>query len=162
MKKIVILSVLSTTCLTEAFAGDMNVQFNGKGWDGVKVPPGEICRQYGGAGSTPPLKITNIPKGTDKIRTEFNAEDFAQLANGGHAILLFDHNGSQQAVLKSVAGETNEMPKGTTLVSANRGSGGYGYLPPCSGGKGSRYSVTVKAMKGNEVLDQSTVIIGKY
>ena len=161
MKKIVILSVLSTACLNEAFAGEMTVQFNGKGWDGIKVPQGEICRQYGGAGSTPPLKITNIPKGADKIRTEFNAEDYARMANGGHGILLFDHNGSQQAVLKPVAGETNEMPKGTTLVSANRWSG-YGYLPPCSGGTGSRYSVTVRAMKGNEVLDQSTIIIGKY
>jgi hypothetical protein len=142
-------------------AGELNIEFNGKGWDGVKVPSNEICRQYGGNGSTPPLKISKLPKGTNKIQTEYNAVDYAKLSNGGHGVFLFEHNGSHQATLKSIQGETNEMPKGVILVSANRWSG-MGYLPPCSGGTGSRYSVTVKALKDSEILDQSTVIIGKY
>lgn len=161
MKKFSFGSLLFLLLPTISSAGELEISFNGKGWDGVKIPSNEICRQYGGNGSTPPLKISKIPKGTDKIQTEYNAVDYAKLANGGHGIFQFEHNGSQQASLKSIQGETNEMPKGVTMISSNRWSG-YGYLPPCSGGAGSRYSVTIKAMKGTDVLDQSTVVIGKY
>ena len=162
MKKIkCVVFLLCLLPISICLAGELTIEFNGKGWDGVKVPSNEICRQYGGNGSTPPLKISKIPKGTNKLQTEYNAVDYAKLANGGHGVLLYDHNGSQQASLKSVQGETNEMPKGVSLVSANRWSG-QGYLPPCSGGTGSRYSVTVKALKDNDVLDQATIIIGRY
>lgn len=160
MKKL-LLALLFLQLSAEVSAEEMTIQLNGKNQDGIKIPTNEICRRYVGNGSTPPLKITKISKGTDKIQTEYNAVDYAKLANGGHGIFQFEHNGSQQASLKSIQGETNEMPKGVTMISSNRWSG-YGYLPPCSGGAGSRYSVTIKAMKGTDVLDQSTVVIGKY
>ena len=145
MKKL-LLALLFLQLSAEVSAEEMTIQLNGKNWDGIKIPANEICRQYGGNGSTPPLKITKISKGTDKIQTEYNAVDYAKLANGGHGILSFEHNGSHQITIKSIQGETNDMPKGVTLISANRWSG-FGYLPPCSGGAGSRYSVTAKVMK---------------
>jgi hypothetical protein len=62
---------------------------------------------------------------------------------------------------------TATLPGGARVIKAARSSGDYasaGYLPPCSGGRGNRYTVDLKAIdKAGKVLDEITNFdIGKY
>ena len=58
------------------------------------------------------------------------------------------------------------MPKGAKVIKRARSTGKYaskGYLPPCSGGRGNRYTVDVKAVDAkNKVLEKTTLDIGRY
>lgn len=62
---------------------------------------------------------------------------------------------------------TAKLPAGAQVIKAARGKGKYaspGYLPPCSGGRGNRYTVDLRAVDGaGKVLEMlSKVAIGKY
>lgn len=149
------------------YAGEpMSATFANKQWDGVKIPAGQNCRIFGGEGSTPALKLTGIPAGTNKIQVEFNDLSYGPLSyDGGHGIIAYRHNGTPTATLKSVPGYTPDLPKGVELVAAARSEGDYasmGYLPPCSGGRGNTYSATIKAMKDGQALESVTLKLGVY
>lgn len=90
---------------------------------------------------------------------------------GGHGIVGFRAEGPT-AVLPSVPGETmTGLPSGAFIEVTNRSGdyGGPGYLPPCSGGQGNLYTVTVKAVfkseanpADNRLHAQSRLELGKY
>lgn len=146
--------------------GSMSAKFADKRWDGIKIPTGENCRIFGGDGSTPALKLADIPAGTNRIQVEFNDLSYPPLSSdGGHGIIAYRHNGARTATLKSVPGYTQELPKGVELVAAARSKGRFaslGYMPPCSGGTGNTYSATIKAMKDQLVLESMTLQLGVY
>ena len=91
--------------------------------------------------------------------------------NGGHGIVGFRVTGNN-AVLMPFPGEvTTGLPPTTFIEAENRsgGFGGPGYLPPCSGGAGNTYTVTVMAVSksdtnpaDNKLLAQSKVTLGKF
>lgn len=150
-----------------AFAqSGFHARLNGGGWDGVKVPAGQQCKKFGGEGSTPPLLVSGIPAGTERLVVEFNDLDYEPLSkDGGHGVVAFAHGGGSTARLTSVKGGTATMPAGVTLVAATRAPGDFaspGYLPPCSGGRNHVYSATVKAEKAGAVLATTTVKLGAY
>lgn len=142
------------------------VSFAGGGWNGQTIPAGQQCRIYEGRGATPPLRVSRIPAGTDRITVEFNDRDFGPLSSGGgHGIIGFAHSGGATASLRSVPGNTNRMPAGVTVVQAARSTGNFaslGYLPPCSGGRGHTYVAIVRAMRGDAVLAQAEIVLGRY
>ncbi len=69
-----------------------------------------------------------------------------------------------------VRGHTFDLPVPFFLIEAQRAplwDKAGAYLPPCSGGKGNEYYVTVRAVKEvnggiREVLGQAEVSLGQY
>ena len=141
-------------------------------WNGQEIPDGQQCSRHGGSGSTPPLKITGIPAGTDEIAIAFNDESFPLMNNGGHGVLGFTLDNNRFISLPAIPGETNNLPVGVRSIVPHQAtaagySPGTAYLPPCSGGMGNRYSVTITAIeltsKGRaRLLDQIKLPLGRY
>ena len=164
--------IISSVSLNSAFAeSELVVEFSDPIWDGDKIPKGQHCKKFGGDGSTPPLKVSNIPEGANAIIVEFNDSSYAKLSrNGGHGKVGWKLEGGTEAILKPVPGGTDTLPQGTWLVKKNRAKGAWrspGYLPPCSGGKRNKYVAVVKAvrMDGDDVAEElakAKITLGKY
>jgi hypothetical protein len=46
---------------------ELKVSFVDSSWDGNKIPEGQHCKKFGGDGSTPSLKIENIPSESNAV-----------------------------------------------------------------------------------------------
>ena len=164
MKK-VISAVFLLVFAASAAQADMSIQFGG-GWDGKSIPAGQQCTLFGGAGSTPPMKVSNLPSGTSWIYVEYNDQDYSPLSRkGGHGIIGYPVSGSS-ADLYSVPGLKGKLPGKARIISPAKSTGKYasdGYLPPCSGGKGHRYFANVRAISSDgKLLEEKRVDIGRY
>jgi hypothetical protein len=89
--------------------------------------------------------------------------------NGGHGKIGYRIS-HEDVLVPSLPGHSFELPDGFFLVEAQRAptwDKAGAYLPPCSGGKGNRYAVTVKAVEVSKgevirVLEQTTLSMGSY
>jgi hypothetical protein len=152
-----------------AFAqATLTVKFSDPDWDGKTVPKKAICTITGGPGAmTPPLEVSGVPDGTVKIVESYNDETYTPMDHGGHGVLGFDVTPANGvATVPSVPGETDKLPAGVSVVKKNLGTGNYdkpGWLPPCSGGGGNRYTMDVNALDaGGKLLATAHVDIGHY
>ena len=150
-----------------AFAAKLQVGFADSSWTGKKLPKGQLCKKFGGNGSTPELTVSGIPEGTTAILVEFNDASYQPLSTrGGHGIVGFEYAGDGEAVLPPVPGGTEETVAGTWIEKKNRATGAWkspGYLPPCSGGRGNRYFAVVKAVDADKkVLAKAKIKLGRY
>lgn len=150
----------------------LNVSFADTKWNGIEVPDGQQCKMFSGNGTSPSLKISNIPTGTNAILISFNDKTFKMNDNGGHGIVgIWIEEGQSSIIVPSVEGESNDLPKGMFIEEkfrSNRGEDG-AYLPPCSGGRGNEYDATIRAVfKAKDVGGYSTLLaegiisLGKY
>lgn len=163
-----VLSIVAVLGLSAGMAqAEMQVTLTG-GWDGNRVPDGQQCTLDGGNGSTPPMRITGIPAGTAMIVAEYNDRSYQPLSrNGGHGTIGYAVSGDS-ADLPAVPGLTDRnLPRGVQVIKKARGTGRYasdGYLPPCSGGRGNRYTVDLHAVDagGNTLERLRRVPIGRY
>ena len=167
MKHLIISTSIAVFLSVGAAFAEMQVTL-GAAWDGERVPTGQHCTLFGGNGSTPPMRITGLPAGTVMIIAEYNDRSYQPLSrNGGHGTIGYQVSGGS-ADLPAVPGLTaRNLPRGVQVVKKARGTGRYasdGYLPPCSGGRGNRYSVDLKAVDaGGNVIEQlRRVAIGRY
>ncbi|WP_228848863.1 hypothetical protein [Halocynthiibacter styelae] len=166
MKKF--LSFTAALTLSAGLAqAEMQVVLTG-GWDGNRVPDGQQCTLFGGNGSTPPMRITGMPAGTAMIVAEYNDRSYQPLSrNGGHGTIGYAVSGDS-ADLPAVPGLTDRnLPRGVQVIKKARGTGEYasdGYMPPCSGGRGNRYTVDLHAVDagGNTLERLRRVPIGRY
>ena len=163
--KTIATSIAALCLMSNAALAEMSVSLGGN-WDGKKVPKGQQCTFFGGDGATPPMKVSNLPAGTASVHAEFNDRDFNRLSrNGGHGIIGYPVSGTT-ADLYSVPGMTDDIPGKAKVISAARSTGRFatkGYLPPCSGGRGNRYFVEIKAISSTgEVLEKTRINIGRY
>lgn len=151
---------------------EIDVSFADSTWDGKVVPKDQQCKMFAGNGSTPVLNISNIPSGTNAILISFNDKTYKMNDNGGHGIIgIWIQEGQAVVVVPSVAGETNELPKGMFIEEkfrSNRGKDG-AYLPPCSGGRGNEYNATIRAVykssstsEPSTLLGEGVITLGKY
>jgi len=136
-------------------------------WDGLTVPKGMQCARHGGPGAvSPALKVSKIPAGTVRLVLEFDDEDYGPLSSdGGHGKFAFAvPAGAAEVVVPSIPqGVTEGFPKGVTMLAGNRSGIAPGYLPPCSGGRGHRYSITIRAMSAaGKPLGKRDVPMGRY
>jgi hypothetical protein len=51
---------------------ELSISFNDPQWDGILVPKIGQCKNCGGGGLSPALKVKNIPKVADLLIVEFN------------------------------------------------------------------------------------------
>lgn len=152
-------------------ASSMEVSFADAKWDGKAVPTGQQCQKFGGkAPGTPRFQIAQLPSGTTEIVFEYSDRDYAPMDKGGHGIVAYKLNvKATDVVVPSMPGHTFELPSPFTSVKAHQGPGwdkAGAYMPPCSGGKGNNYYVTIKAVgtKGSEkeVLAEKVIEMGKF
>ena len=142
-------------------------------WNGKTIPKGQQCRKFGGHGQTPALKVSGVPDGANAIIMEYSDRSHQPMDNGGHGKIGFRIDaGTAVVTIPSVPGHTFELPAGFFLVAAHRNPSwdkAGAYMPPCSGGKGNLYYVTVKAVyeapdesEESRLLGKGKLNIGRY
>ena len=148
------------------------VTFADSEWDRKNVPKGQQCLRFKGNGSTPRLTIKNIPAGTNAIIMEFSDRDSNSMNFGGHGkVGYYIEEGVKEIIIPSVPGHTFDLPEKFFKVAAHKlpswDKAGV-YMPPCSGGKGHRYYVTIKAVykdpngKSSKLFGKEKLEMGRY
>jgi len=152
----------------------LQVSFVDPAWNGETIPAGQQCLRFGGKHpSTPRLMVRGIPPGANAIIMEYSDRSYATMDDGGHGMIGYRiPEGTKEVVVPSVPGHSFDMPEGFFVVSPHRVPGwatAGAYLPPCSGGKGNHYYVTVKAVSQPSpgsaeftVLGQGSLELGTY
>ena len=130
---------------------ELRVSLADPAWDGVNIPEGQQCERNGGVDpAAPSILVQDIPDGADAIILEFSDRDYRPMDNGGHGKVGFRITGeSSDVTIPSFPSNTFDLPEGFFVVQEHRASGfgkAGGYMPPCSGGVGHEYYVTVKAV----------------
>jgi hypothetical protein len=144
-----LLAALLTAALTAPLAA-LEVKLADPSWDGAKVPDGQQCQKFGGKGKSPALAVSGIPSGASHLVVEWSDRSYAPMDKGGHGKVAYAiESGATSATVPPVPGHTMELPAGFSLVEAHKAPTWDlpgAYLPPCSGGRGNAYYVTVKAV----------------
>src|SRR5688500_18097487 len=119
-------------------------------WDGVEVPEGQQCQKFGGKGLSPALAVSGIPNGASHLVLEWSDRTYPPMDKGGHGKVAYAiESGKTEVTVPSVPGHTVELPSGFSVVEQHKAptwDKPGAYLPPCSGGRGNSYYVTVKAV----------------
>ncbi|MGE4296911.1 MAG: hypothetical protein AB7E47_02685 [Desulfovibrionaceae bacterium] len=153
------------------YLADLDARFADAAWDGVHLPEGQQCARFGGHGATPPLVVGNIPIEANAIILEFGDRNGDDPANGGWGVIGFRVPvGVREAVIPALPGGVSALPEGFFLPRALGAAASVdkAYLPPCSGGQGHRYVVTIRAVavpdKGGpiELLGMERLALGTY
>jgi hypothetical protein len=120
-------------------------------WDGKTVPAGQQCRRYGGTNpATPRLLIKGIPPGANLIVMEYSDRHFFPMDDGGHGKIGFRiPENTEEIIIPSVPGHTFDLAQDFLTVAPHKNPAwdkAGAYMPPCSGGSGNEYYVTIKAV----------------
>jgi len=178
------LFILFLLFVTEAVASDtsnavsksakLRVSFVDSMWDGKSVPAGQQCQRFGGNNpSTPRLMIKGIPPRTNAIIMEYSDRSYTPMDDGGHGKIGYRiPENTKEIIIPSVPGHSFDLPEGFFIVSPHQAPGwdkAGAYMPPCSGGRGNSYYVTVKAVyqsssenKEFKLLGQVVLELGTY
>lgn len=168
MNKLGIITSIGVLSALNLSAADLSATFTDDIWKKSAVPKTEVCSNFNTKpGSTPSIALENIPANATKIVLKFSDETFHGMRDGGHGVIAYSiAKNSSALTIPSVKGETFDLPKGFTSAIAHRGEK-FGktpgaYLAPCSGGKGNTYSVLIKAMDGDKILDATSLTLGAF
>ncbi len=158
---------LLTLLTTSSYAFALDVSFVDDKWDGVTVPEGQQCQKFDGVNpGTPKLSLLDIPVGSDSVVLAYSDRNSKNMNNSGHGVMEYTlPEGVSSAQLPIVFGHTYEMPQGFAMTAEHRGAGwdrAGAYMPPCSGGKGNAYYVTIQTYAGNQVTAETVMELGKY
>lgn len=159
--------------IANASAADLQARLSGPAWNGQRIPAGQQCHRFGGHGATPRLTVNDIPAGTQALILAFSDRDYKPMDNGGHGVIgyLIPPGMPSAVTVPSIPGHTFDLPAGFFVVRphANPKYDVAGaYMPPCSGGKGHMYYVTVEAVTLNangrpaNILGKTAIDIGRY
>lgn len=145
----------------------LEAKFADTAWDGKQIPAGQQCQKFAGQNpSTPALIVSDIPAGTNAIVLAYSDRDSAKMNNGGHGIMQFTlHSSAHQVTIPSVTGHSFDLPAEFKMIEAHRSPGwdkAGAYMPPCSGGKGHAYYVTIKTLTDDKVSASTLLEMGKY
>jgi len=175
MKKHISKFILSTLILSSSvMAGESNsleATLADSNWGGEKIPDGQQCQKFKGDGSTPRIRVNNIPKGTNAIVVEYSDKTYKAMDNGGHGkIGYYIDERMEEVTIPPIKGHTFELPKSFFIVApqqAPKWDKAGAYLPPCSGGKGNKYVATVKAVhlingKIDKIISGVDINMGVY
>lgn len=166
------MSLMALSLVSSAtFAQGMSAQITDKAWSGEKLPEGMQCQKFGGKNPhSPSMQVKGIPQGANLLLVEFSDRSYQKMNNGGYGKVAYALNAGQTTLdLPQVPGHSFDLPLGFMTVQAqinpNWDKAG-AYLPPCSGGRGNTYEMTLKAVQFDgdsvKVLDSVDVHLGKY
>lgn len=160
------LSILTLLTMS-SYAFALDVSFVDDKWDGVTIPKGQQCQKFDGVNpGTPKLNLSDIPVGSDSVILAYSDRNSKKMNNSGHGVMQYTlPKRSSSVELPVVFGHTYEMPRGFEMIAEHRGAGwdrAGAYMPPCSGGKGNAYYVTVQTYVGNQVTAETVLELGKF
>ena len=156
-----------------AILSDLKISFTDDAWNGKTIPVGQQCSAFGGQGATPALSIDNLPPKANALILSFSNISHISLNRGGMGQIGYRFKqGTPNVTLPPVPGSTFDLPAPFFVIGAHqkpfRNKPG-AYLPPCSGGQGNLYSLTVKAIwlpdspdMPPEILGQGKISLGRY
>ena len=164
------LSISIATMLSGPAFGELTATFADPAWNGDKVPEGQQCQKFGGTGGSPALELAGVPGNANAIVLEFSDRSYQPMDNGGHGKLGFEiEPGEGKVSVPSAPAHTTVLPAGFFTVEEHQAPNwdkAGTYLPPCSGGRGNEYYVTIKAVhrEGDEhhLLAETKLEMGKY
>lgn len=143
----------------------LTVSFVDSIWDGNRIPAGQQCKAYGGNGATPRLLIKDIPSEANVLIMEYSDKTWPPMDNGGHGVIGFRLNRKTKVItITSIPEAAKNLPEGFFLVPPMDTP----YVPPCSGGSGNLYYVTIKAVyeatqgKEAKLLAKAVLNLGVY
>jgi hypothetical protein len=144
----------------------LELSFVDSDWDGKTIPNGQQCQRQGGENpSTPRILVSNIPEGSDAIILEFSDKDYRPMDDGGHGKIGFMiSKGTREAVIPSIQGHSFNLPNDFFIIQEHQASSfdtAGAYMPPCSGGIGNSYYVTVKAVELLSKEDKTFILLGQ-
>jgi len=167
-----LIATIALAAASAPAAAAMTARLADDAWNGRKIPDGQQCTRFGGAGATPAIAVSGLPDGADGVVVALNDETYTPMDKGGHGVLGFAIAPGESALLAPVPGETNDLPAGVRVIQGHKAraagySPGTAYLPPCSGGMGNRYTATVSAVRwrdggGFDVLAETRLVLGRY
>lgn len=108
-------------------------------WNGRLVPNQGICTRQGGSGKSPAIRVFNPPEGAQNIFVEF----------------IDETSGRNHGSWSVPVGNNDKF----TIHSVDEGR--YGYIGPCSGGRGNLYKVNLTA-QGPNVNKTISLSLGRY
>lgn len=159
--------------IANASAAGLQARLSAPDWNGRNIPAGQQCHRFGGHGATPRLTVSDIPTGTQALVLAFSDRDYKPMDNGGHGVIgyLIPPGTPSVVTVPSVPGHTFDLPAGFFVVRTHANPKhdiAGAYMPPCSGGKGHRYYVTVEAVTLDNaghpatLLGKTVIDIGRY
>lgn len=162
-----LVNTLAMTFLVSTNAFAFDAKFADEAWNGNKVPIGQQCQKFGGNNpATPRLIVSGIPPESNALILEYSDRSHEQMDKGGHGKMKFMFDSQKSEVeVPPVLGHTFDIPKEFKLIEAHLGAGwdkAGAYMPPCSGGRGNEYYVTIKAVKDDKVTATTILEMGKY
>ncbi|MBW1642603.1 MAG: hypothetical protein JRI53_01065 [Deltaproteobacteria bacterium] len=137
-----------------SYAG-FKATFADAAWDGKTVPKGRQCKRFDGKDpSTPKLMVVGIPADANAIVMEYSDRSYPPMDNGGHGKIGYTiPEGTKEITIPPVPGHSFELPEKFFIVAPHQAPGwdeAGAYMPPCSGGNGNKYYVTIKAVVFDE------------
>ncbi len=143
----------------------LDVAFADPIWTGRSIPEGQQCQRFDGQGATPRLHVKNIPAGTNALILEYSDRDSPTMNHGGHGIMGYRiAENASEVIVPSVPGHTFHLPENFFLISAQARPDwdeAGAYMPPCSGGKGNWYEVTIKAVYDGKETHATSKLLGQ-
>ena len=150
--------------------GHLIVRFTDERWTHGSVPDVGRCRECGGQGFSPPLRVSNVPAGANRLVIAFRditAHELGGISN--HGALSMETNGADEISVPSVDERTATLPA-SVAIAQNHGTRhrpAIGYLAPCACEGDHRYEVQVRAVsQGSEpgsdeqVLARGRLVLG--
>lgn len=151
----------------------LNVSLADVTWNGRSIPKSGVCSNDGGGDLGPALVVRDIPAGANAIIVQFNDLDHPALdSNGGLGSIGLWLENHHEAFFPPVKGYSVSMPD-RVFIERNALTRGrmasQGYVAPCSGGTGHRYTAEVLAVRKatgpgetNQVLARQPLMLGRY
>jgi len=174
MKNLISFVLAISSTITFAQQTSFKAVISESGWDGKTVPKTQVCKRFGGKDAiSPTIQVDGIPEEANAILISFSDDSYPQMSNGGHGVILFDHQKNTSTVIPNIPAETDNLPEGFSKFKSHNGTGwsgtGGAYLPPCSGGARNYYSVEVAAVivdipnkKIVKKISKISLELGKY
>ncbi len=96
---------------------------------------------------------------------EFNDRNYGPMNVGGHGKIGFRlSEGTKEVVIPSILGHSYNLSEDIFIIQEHKASSydkAGAYMPPCSGGIGNFYYVTVKAVKLLSEEDKAFILLGQ-
>jgi hypothetical protein len=134
------------------------------------VPKIGQCKNCGGEGFSPALRVKNIPLEADLVIVEFNDKSMPALSkDGGHGAIRFKIENKTESVVPSIAEQTFDLPEGIEMQSPHKAPLGTpgAYMAPCGCGNENKYEATILAVKTAQsnkrmILGRGKIFLGKF
>ncbi len=132
-------------------------------WQAGSVPMAGRCRECGGGGMSPTLRVVGVPTTATELEVAFRDLTAHSLGQPHqHGALRMATAGQTIVTVPAVRERTSTLPAGVSIARHHGGgpSPRIGYLAPCACDGNNRYEVLVTARRGDTVLARGRLEIG--